>query len=497
MPTFTAIALDRLLEPAGASKSSSRSTTTAGESKLERRNSFTSSTTTTTISETPQPTFKPIGDSKSIIHKKPAVPHPKLSRRNSTALTTDNKKDKDKPSQWPQISPALYATPESTPLPDSPDSPTSFPPSPYIINHKRRGPRLSKSVSVEVLTQASQPPPPTKDEVNDDSNQIGSDANGGSNGYSNDTDFEIKHSVADHHGVAATNANHVEEVEKEPNGFRNEEIEGGAAGVVSGQNLLSRSNSEREGENEDFFDPQESMSFTSNTDGEDYYGADRSARATTPMGEFYDAWEELSSESGRQPQRSIADLEIELREIRLSLLMEIEKRKQAEETLNFMRSQWQALREKLGEAGLILPAEPPVPAEYCVGDADYAEEICRQISVLRFVSQSIGRGTAKAEFEAELEAQLETKNFEIARLSDRLHYYEAMNREMSQRNQEAIEMARRDRQRKRRRQKWVWGSVAAAITLGSAALAWSYLPSGKGSSASSHQQASDRDHAAE
>ncbi|CAD6253572.1 unnamed protein product [Miscanthus lutarioriparius] len=37
------------------------------------------------------------------------------------------------------------------------------------------------------------------------------------------------------------------------------------------------------------------------------------------------------------------------------------------------------------------------------------------------------------------------KNLEIARLSDRVQYYEAANREMSQRNQEAIEMSRQQR----------------------------------------------------
>jgi hypothetical protein len=37
-----------------------------------------------------------------------------------------------------------------------------------------------------------------------------------------------------------------------------------------------------------------------------------------------------------------------------------------------------------------------------------------------------------------MEAQVEAKNFEIARLLDRLHYYEAVNRELSQWNQEVI-----------------------------------------------------------
>ena len=104
MPTFTAIALDRLLEP-GASKSVEMS----GPSL-----------------KPPLPNPKPIPN-----------PNSKLVRRNSTSVT-------ERKVNRPQISPALYATPKATPLPDSP---SSFPPSPYIINHKRRGPRLLKSFS--------------------------------------------------------------------------------------------------------------------------------------------------------------------------------------------------------------------------------------------------------------------------------------------------------------------------------------------------------------
>ncbi|KAK1300205.1 hypothetical protein QJS10_CPB13g01110 [Acorus calamus] len=40
--------------------------------------------------------------------------------------------------------PSLYMTPDVTPLPDIP---SSHSPSPYIIKHKRRGPRLPKSFS--------------------------------------------------------------------------------------------------------------------------------------------------------------------------------------------------------------------------------------------------------------------------------------------------------------------------------------------------------------
>ena len=87
----------------------------------------------------------------------------------------------------------------------------------------------------------------------------------------------------------------------------------------------------------------------------------------------------------------------------------------------------------------------------------------------------------KPEKEIEMESQIESKNFEVARLMDRLNYYEAVNREISQRDQGAIELARRDRQRKRKMQKWMWGSVATTITPGSATLVWSYLPGDKGS----------------
>jgi hypothetical protein len=50
----------------------------------------------------------------------------------------------DQPIPRHSMSPALYATPETTPLPpDSQLSPSSFSPvSPYVINHKRRGPLL-------------------------------------------------------------------------------------------------------------------------------------------------------------------------------------------------------------------------------------------------------------------------------------------------------------------------------------------------------------------
>lgn len=146
---------------------------------------------------------------------------------------------------------------------------------------------------------------------------------------------------------------------------------------------------------------------------------------------------ELSSENG--PQIPTHDFENELREIRLSLLMEIEKRKHVEEALSNMQTQWQRIREQLSLVGLNFP---PCPV---AGDGldnerldDQVEDLFQQVHIVRFVSDSIGRGIAKAEVETEMEAQVESKNIEMARLWDKLNYYEAVNREMSQRNQEAL-----------------------------------------------------------
>lgn len=119
--------------------------------------------------------------------------------------------------------------------------------------------------------------------------------------------------------------------------------------------------------------------------------------------------------------------------------MEIEKRKQVEEVLSNMQTQWKRIHERLSLVGLNFPPNPVAGEELDSEQPDdQVEDLCQQVHVIRIVSETIGRGIAKAELETETEAQIESKNFEIARLWDRLSYYEAVNREMSQRNQEAI-----------------------------------------------------------
>ncbi|XP_059623618.1 uncharacterized protein LOC132266677 [Cornus florida] len=453
MPTYTAIALDRLIEP-GASKSMEAAKNAPG-TKMEKRSNTSNSKLERGMSI---PVLKPV--------RGMSVPNSKLERRNTTSITTAL----DKKHHWAQISPALYATPEPTPLPDSP---SSFPPSPYIINHKRRGPRLLKSSSVDDVA--------TRQEALDGKDITENSKNAEKQVADSTKDVTFKVTVPS--TIDEEHVNDVYDGEHGSNDFSNGLPEKRGPVKTVAFNL------EREGEVEDFLDPQESMSVKS-TEAESSSGVERSLNLATPMAEFYDAWEELSSESA--PQLSLRDVEAELRDIRLSLLMEIEKRKQAEEDLSNTQSQWLRIRDQLSLVGITLPADL---TEHDQQEVDPAEEVSRQVYFARFVSNSIGRGTAKAEVEMEMDAQIELKNFEIARLCDRLHYYEAVNREMSQRNQEAVETTRRLRQRRKRRQRWVWGSIAATITLGTAALAWSYLPTGKGSS--STNQSPEGDHPTE
>ncbi|KAJ7944253.1 Netrin receptor DCC [Quillaja saponaria] len=437
MPTFSAIALDRLLE-SGASKSVD----------------------------------------KSAVPPKP-IPNRKLERRNSSSTT-------EKKVHHPQITPALYATPEVTPLPDSH---SSFPPSPYIVNHKRRGPRLLKSFSeADVSTH--------KNTLDDEKSSV----------KENSMDTPDVNS-SDYVSVTFTIPQPTEK--EHVDGIYDCELSSSDGDLGCGNGDIRRSSttnglprdndplklvapdSERDRANEDFLDSQDSVSITSNTDAEDNTWTECSMGLTTSGGEFFDACEELSSVSGSQT--SIVDVEAELREIRLSLLMEIEKWKQADKALNKMRSQWESIRQHLSLVGLTFPTDPTAVAEGIQLNSDPAEDLCQQVYLARVVSDIIGKGTARAEVELEMEAQLESKNFEIARLSDRLHFYETVNQEMSQRNQEAVEVARRERQRRNRRQRWIWGSIATAVALGTAAIAWSSLPGGRGSPSAEHSEAPEHD----
>ncbi|KAI3959041.1 hypothetical protein MKX01_023717 [Papaver californicum] len=388
----------------------------------------------------------------------------KLERRNTIIPSVKEIPKQQQQQHGVSPSPLLYTTPETTPVPDSS---SSFPPSPYIVNHKRRGPRL-RSVS--------------QDHISHSLHQNGGDVKNHVKHVSVIPEFSFVSSAPvceEEEGVVGSNGCCYDD--DDDNGSHS--LGDDDVVVEKTKNLVPNSASngcERDYEFNHLFEPQQSMSLIGISKNitdvvvEDNSGVEpeESLVLTTPVGEFFDAYEELSSEGGASS--SLRDFEAELREIRLNLLMEIEKRKQAEDAFYKMQTHRQQLQRCLAAIGLKLPADPMVTEKDKDSTLDLAADLCQQIHNARIVSNSIGRATAKAEAEMEIKSQIESKNFEIARLSDRLHYYEVVNAEMSQRNQEAIEMERRHRQRRKSRQRWgIWSSVSAAIVIGTVALLWS------------------------
>ncbi|CAA7056952.1 unnamed protein product [Microthlaspi erraticum] len=409
----------------------------------------------------PTPTFsaaaldrslKP-GDSKSLEISSTKALHSR------PPLSGESEQPKEKTLSRPQMSPSLYATPKEITLPNSP---SSSPPSPYIVNHKARGPALFKSSSdVDV--------PSHPKSLKDENIQGNADV---------EATITLRKITSLSFPIAEDHTKGVRERPlwdcSPPHGkFWNDKSGSHISNVGVGSNNASvclewqsylldpvRVKANKEWKSEDYY----------NTEIEDYGGSESSHKLPSSVGEFYDARDELSSDNGSVS----SNIETELREMRLSILMEIERRRQAEETLEQMQVHWRRLREQLAHVDLFVPLDP-TSSQYTM---NIAYELRCQLELTRFVSGSLAVDLAKAEVKMEMESELEAKNFEISRLSDRLHYYETVNQEMSQRNQDAIEVARLDGQKRKRRQRWIWGSIAATITLGGAVLAWPYLPSG-------------------
>lgn len=398
--------------------------------------------------------------------------------------------------------PALYTTPESTPLPDSP---SSFPGtwSPYLINHKRRGPGLIKTPSHgDVGSEGSLPKFPEglpalpkrseAFQVQESEFSLSQDSDGvvgGNNGVEETLDGQNE--GVQKGKVTLFGQDEQDQPEFE---FRHESPDALVRPVNVGR--LVNNGMPRNGENDAFFELQESQSVTSNSEAEDAGGqgwwkpsSPYGTSVGTPGAEFYDAFEEISSDGATRSSRCVDD---EYREMRLSVLTEIEGRKQAEEAAETWHKEWKKLSHHLSVIALSLPS-PTVAENDDDTSADPGAELCQQITVSQLVAAAIARGIARAEVESEMESVISAKNFEIARLSDRVQYYEAANREMSQRNQEAIEMSRQLRNKRKMRQKWFWGSVGIAVTLGTAAIAWSYMPASQSQAGESNSTNTNSD----
>lgn len=101
----------------------------------------------------------------------------------------------------------------------------------------------------------------------------------------------------------------------------------------------------------------------------------------------------------------------------------------------------------------------------------------QRLVVAKVVAYSVARGAARAEVDVEMENVVVEKNREIARLRDKLHYYELVNQEMSQRNQEAFELARTRRHVRRNRNQWLMVCAGSVLCMGvSAILVRKFVP---------------------
>ncbi|XP_010245403.1 PREDICTED: uncharacterized protein LOC104588954 [Nelumbo nucifera] len=377
---------------------------------------------------------------------------------NSNADRTINGSDAKKPPpRHIYITPALYTTPEPAPIPVS--SSASISPSPYVVNRKRRDLRVPDAVSRLDGFEIRQKP---KEEG--DSGGLG----GGG-----------KSSLVKPVGEVSINDPLVE-IEEEGEEMKQEGCESLTnVEIAAGVQVLDEGSAAVSNDAcDDFFDPRDSMSVASCSETED---VQQLAGRHTPVANqsvFYDADEEFFSDgsiSNASPYLC-RNIEAELCDARVNLFEEIERRKKAEDALSQMRNQWLRIRKHLSQAGLSVPVNLDAENNMQL-EVDVAEQLCQEVVIARYVSEAVGRGQARAETEAIAEALIKSKNQEISRLQDRLQYYETVNHEMSQRNQE--EIARRKQYRRKMQRRWIWSCVGMSIILGTSMLAYKCLPHAK------------------
>lgn len=191
--------------------------------------------------------------------------------------------------------------------------------------------------------------------------------------------------------------------------------------------------------------------------------------------EFYDALEGLpdgySSEDGDGKAQASP---VSNQGMAATLQEELARRIKAEDTLASLQRRWNQMARRCLSIGLELKPG----AGRCQGDAadqvqghiDPFEILSQKLVIARLVGGSVARAAIQAAKEEEFESMLAAKNWEISRLRDKLQYYELVNHEMSQRNQEIIEASQRRKQRRQKRQKLVLGCLGAALSVGTAGL---------------------------
>ncbi|KAH9293043.1 hypothetical protein KI387_041750, partial [Taxus chinensis] len=139
--------------------------------------------------------------------------------------------------------------------------------------------------------------------------------------------------------------------------------------------------------------------------------------------------DDVGQSSRSYNSRIYAELDI----LRSKISVETGQRIRGEEALSLWQNFWKEIIVNFSLIGVSLQSIE-IDGD---GMVDFINNICGHLTVSRTVATAVGRASMRAELENEVKMLIDNKNTEISRLRDKLQYYELVNHEMSQRNQEA------------------------------------------------------------
>ncbi|KAH7372920.1 hypothetical protein KP509_17G029200 [Ceratopteris richardii] len=199
------------------------------------------------------------------------------------------------------------------------------------------------------------------------------------------------------------------------------------------------------------------------------------SRQSSTCEEFYDAPETPSDDShslqtsvNAVPLMKMRDMSAQ--DLEHSLQEEVARRIRAEEALALLQESCNGIIQRCASIGILMAPNEDMTNSIGKNMHDACDHLSERLAVARMVAGAVARAAAKVTKDEEMEHLIASKNWEISRLWDKLQYLEIINREMSQRNQECIEIAKRQRQRSKRNQKLFLGFFCSTIFLGTAGL---------------------------
>ncbi|KAH9324818.1 hypothetical protein KI387_004996, partial [Taxus chinensis] len=138
--------------------------------------------------------------------------------------------------------------------------------------------------------------------------------------------------------------------------------------------------------------------------------------------------EDVGQFSRSYKSRIYAELDI----LRSKISVETGQRIRGEEALSLWQNFWKEIIVNFSLIGVSLQSIE-IDGD---GMVDFINNICGHLTVSRIVETVVGRASMRAELENEVKMLIDNKNTEISRLRDKIQYYELVNHEMSQWNQE-------------------------------------------------------------